>query len=477
VKNTLINKITKEELSLFKLLQKAVTLNGDDAYVVGGYVRDKFLDRPSNDIDVVTIGDGIKLAKSFANILTPPAYVAYFKNFGTAKVNYKHWEIEFVGARKESYTLDSRKPMVTDGSLEDDQNRRDFTINAMAMSLNENSFGHLLDPFNGIKDLELAIIKTPLEPGKTFSDDPLRMMRAIRFSNQLEFEIEKNVRESLKSNAYRIQIVSAERIMGEFQKVMACKKPSIGIKLMDEAGLLDYFIPELPAMKGVEERNGLAHKDNFYHTLQVLDNICKATDNIWLRWAALLHDIAKPPTKRFIEGEGWTFHGHEIVGAKMVYNLFKRLRLPLDHKMKFVQKLVKLHLRPMALAKEEVTDSAIRRLLFDTGDDVDDLMILCRADITSKNERKIKKYLGNYDLVVSKIKEVEGRDQIRNWQPPIDGDLIMKTFEIKPSREVGMIKTAIREAILEGDIHNDFDEAFNLMLKLGKDLGLVSKTN
>lgn len=463
---------TSEERNLIEKLERAVANHGQDSYIVGGFVRDKLLGRASNDIDVVCVGDGIRLAKTFAGLFKPNANYAYFKNFGTAMVKWQDWEFEFVGARKESYREDSRKPIVDQGSLQDDQNRRDFTINALAISLNKSDRGELLDPFNGVEDLKAGIIRTPLDPLITFSDDPLRMMRAIRFANQLDFSIYSETKLAILENAHRIKIVSKERIMGEFQKIMACDQPSVGLKLMDELGLMQLILPELSAMKGVEEKNGIGHKDNFYHTLQVLDNVARISENIWLRWAALLHDIAKPPTKRFDKKEGWTFHGHEIVGASMVYDIFKRLKLPLDNKMKFVQKLVKLHLRPMALTKEEVTDSAIRRLLFDAGEDVDDLMTLCRADITSKNEKKIKKYLANYDLVVKKLKEVEERDRIRNWQPPIDGQLIMKTFDIKPSRLVGEIKASIREAILEGEIHNDFDEAFAYMLDVGKELGL-----
>jgi poly(A) polymerase len=473
VNNLVKHKLSEKEWFLLKEIKKAVDLTQVEAYVVGGFVRDKILGRFVNDIDIVCVGDGIKLAKNFASIQDNDMPVSYFKNFGTAMVRFKDWELEFVGARKESYTLDSRKPMVSKGDLEDDQNRRDFTINAMAISLNDPGFGELIDPFGGLLDLEAKIIKTPLDPDITFSDDPLRMMRAIRFSNQLGFEIQNNVIQSICDQAYRLEIVSKERIMVEFNKILSCEKPSIGLNLLDKTGLLNFILPELVKMKGIEERNGIAHKDNFYHTLQVLDNICQTTDNLWLRWSALLHDIAKPPTKKFIPEEGWTFHGHEMLGAKMVYDIFKRLKLPLDQKMKFVQKLVKLHLRPMALAKEEVTDSAIRRLLFDAGEDVDDLMILCRADITSKNEKKIQKYLANYDLVADKIKEVESRDKIRNWQPPIDGQLIMDTFNIKPSKEVGIIKAAIREAILEGEIRNDFDQAFKLMVKIGSELGLT----
>lgn len=463
---------TKEEIHLLHKLEEAVNREGVDAYVIGGFVRDKLLERPSNDIDVVCLGDGIRLAKSFASLFDPKPHYAYFKNFGTAMVKLDKWEIEFVGARKESYREDSRKPIVEAGTLEDDQKRRDFTINALAIGLHQEEKEKLLDPFDGIEDLQARKIRTPLDPGITFSDDPLRMLRAIRFANQLDFHIVKETRAAIREHAHRIKIVSKERIMGEIQKVMACERPSVGLKLLDELGLMDYIMPELSEMKGVEEKNGIKHKDNFYHTLQVLDNVAKTSDNIWLRWAALLHDIAKPATKKFDLKEGWTFHGHEIVGAAMVYQIFKRLKLPLDNKMKFVQKLVKLHLRPMVLSKEEVTDSAMRRLLFDAGDDVDDLMLLCRADITSKNEKRIKRFLANYDLVVEKLREVEERDKIRNWQPPIDGEHIMRTFGIPPSKQVGNIKTAIREAILEGEIRNEYAEAYDFMLKIGKKQGL-----
>jgi len=466
---------TTEEQKLISKLQEAAQTLGLESYIIGGFVRDKILKRPCNDLDVVCVGDGIKLAKFFASMFEPKLKYAYFKNFGTAMVKWEDWEIEFVGARKESYQLDSRKPTVESGNLDDDQKRRDFTINALAISLNESDQSVLLDPFDGISDIESKIIKTPLEPGATFSDDPLRMMRAIRFASQLNFEISKETRLAITENAYRIEIVSRERIMGEFQKIMSCKVPSRGLMLMEELGLMKLILPEMSGMKGVEEKNGIRHKDNFLHTLKVLDNISENTDNVWLRWAALLHDIAKPATKKFEQSEGWTFHGHEIVGAGMVYEIFKRLKLPLDHKMKYVQKLVKLHLRPMALTKVEVTDSAIRRLLFDAGEDVDDLMTLCQADITSKNEKKIKKYLSNYDLVIQKLKEIEERDRIRNWQPPIDGELIMDTFNIPPSKEVGLIKKAIREAILEGEIRNDYEEAFSLMLKIASEMKIKAK--
>ena len=470
--NSIVDKLKDREEKLLKDIGRVADQLGVDSYLIGGYVRDLIMERTTNDIDVVCVGDGIELAKAYAANFNPELKVSVFKNFGTAMLKFKGLEIEFVGARKESYSSDSRKPQVEIGTLEDDQKRRDFTINALGMSINENEFGKLLDPFGGIEDINQKLIRTPLDPVITFSDDPLRMMRAIRFANQLDFTIYPDTLEAIRSQAKRLEIVSIERIMTEFNKIMLCDKPSIGIKLLDETGLLQYFLPEVGNLKGVDEKNGIAHKDNFYHTLQVLDNISKVTDNLWLRWAALLHDIAKPPTKKFIPEEGWTFHGHEILGAQMVYEMFKRLRLPLDHKMKYVQNLVKLHLRPMVLAKEEVSDSAIRRMLFDAGDDIDDLMTLCRADITSKNEKKIKRYLANYDLVVVKLKEIEERDRLRNWQPPISGELIMDTFGIKPSKEVGLIKTAIREAILEGEIRNHFDEAYQMMLKLGKEMGL-----
>ena len=460
------------EHKVFKAIAKVANSNNERAFVIGGFVRDLILGRPCKDIDVVTEGSGIILAKATAKELGVKQ-VSVFKNFGTAMFRCGDLEVEFVGARKESYSRGSRKPIVEDGTLEDDQNRRDFTINAMALSLNKSNYGELVDPFNGLRDLDLGIIRTPLNPDVTYSDDPLRMMRAIRFATQLDFAIENESLNAIKRNAERLDIISMERVHTELNKIILADKPSIGFKLLHKTKLLDRFFPEMVALKGVEKRNGITHKDNFYHTLEVLENVCVKSDNLWLRWAAILHDIAKPPTKRFHPKHGWTFHGHEDRGARMVPGIFKRLKLPLDAKMKYVQKLVLLHLRPIALTKDIVTDSAIRRLLYEAGDDIDDLMILCRADITSKNEAKVARYLKNYDIVVKKLQEVEANDQIRNFQPPVTGEMIMKEFGIPPSRPIGDIKKAIKEAILEGDIKNDKDEAFKLMLKLGNEMGLT----
>jgi len=460
------------ERKIFELLQLAAEDIGVDAYVVGGYVRDRILSRKSKDIDVVCVGDGIALARQLAAKLRPIPRLVVYSRFGTAMLKHKDLEIEFVGARKESYSPDSRKPAVEEGSLSDDQNRRDLTINALAVSLQKDNFGEIIDPFNGLRDMTNKVIRTPLEPGATFSDDPLRMMRAIRFATQLEFKIDDITFEGIRSNRYRISIISKERITTEMTKILATPKPSIGFTLLFKTGLLELVFPEMHALHGVEIRKGQGHKDNLWHTLEVVDNICRHTENIWLRWAALLHDIAKPPTKRFANGVGWTFHGHEMLGSIMVPKIFKRMRLPLDGKMKYVQKLVKLHLRPICLSREEITDSAIRRLIFDAGDDIDDLMTLCRADITSKNDYKVKKYLDNYDLVAEKIIEVEEKDRVRNWEPPITGELIMETFNISPSKIVGDIKKAIREAILDGDIPNEYDAAYGFMLEQAKGLGL-----
>ena len=456
---------------VFKVASEIITEEGLEAYVIGGYVRDLILDRPSKDIDIVVVGNGLDLAEKCAKKLRVKK-VSLFQRFGTAQFVYKDLEVEFVGARKESYRSDSRKPTVEDGSLQDDQNRRDFTINALALSLHKDSFGDLIDPFGGMEDLEKEIIRTPLEPAKTYSDDPLRMMRAVRFAAQLNFKIERKSLEAISENAHRLEIISRERIMDEFNKMVLCKTPSRGIKLLYATKLLHQFFPEMVKLQGIEKRDGKAHKDNFYHTLEVLDNISEKTDNLWLRWAAILHDIAKPPTKRFDEKVGWTFHGHEDLGARMVPKIFKRLKLPLDHKMKYVQKLVRLHLRPIALVKGSVTDSAVRRLLFEAGDDIEDLMLLCNADITSKNEFKVKKYKKNFQIVEEKLRDVEEKDRVRNFQPPISGDVIMKTFDLKPCHEIGVIKSRIKEAILEGEISNDREEAYAMMLKIGKEIGL-----
>ena len=460
---------------VFKVASEIITEQGLEAYVIGGYVRDLILERPSKDIDIVVIGNGMDLAEKCAEKLRVKK-VSLFQRFGTAQFVYKDLDVEFVGARKESYRSDSRKPTVENGSLQDDQNRRDFTINALALSLHKDTFGNLIDPFGGIEDLDKQIIRTPLEPTKTYSDDPLRMMRAVRFASQLDFKIERKSLEAISENAHRLEIISRERIMDEFNKIVLCKVPSRGIKLLYATKLLHEFFPELVKLQGIENRDGKAHKDNFYHTLEVLDNISQNTDNLWLRWSAIMHDIAKAPTKRFDPKVGWTFHGHEDLGARMVPKIFKRLKLPLDHKMKYVQKLVRLHLRPIALVKGSVTDSAVRRLLFEAGDDIEDLMTLCNADITSKNEFKVKRYKKNFDNVEAKLRDVEEKDKVRNFQPPISGEIIMNTFGLKPCYEIGVIKTRIKEAILEGEIENDRDQAHALMLKIGSEIGLEIST-
>ncbi|WP_203296358.1 CCA tRNA nucleotidyltransferase [Luteirhabdus pelagi] len=457
---------------IFKTIAKASSNLGLESYVIGGFVRDYLLKRGEpKDIDIVTIGSGIELANEVARLLPGKPKVSVFKNFGTAMLKSGLIELEFVGARKESYRSDSRKPIVEDGTLEDDQNRRDFTINALALSLNEKSFGELLDPFDGIQDLEKKIIRTPLDPDITYSDDPLRMLRAIRFATQLNFTIEKESLDAIRRNAARIKIISNERIVDEVNKIMLTLQPSQGFALLNKTGLLKFIFPELVALKGIEEIEGQRHKDNFWHTLEVVDNISEVTNDLWLRWAALLHDIGKAPTKRFDKKIGWTFHGHEFKGSKMVYKLFKRLKMPLNDKMKYVQKLVRMSSRPIAVVGD-VTDSAVRRLIFDAGDDIEDLMTLCEADITTKNPKKFKKYLRNFQKVRDKIEEVEERDHVRNFQPPVSGEEIMKTFGLKPSREVGIIKDAIKEAILEGDIPNDYDAARKFMLEKGEGLGL-----
>ncbi|NRA92050.1 MAG: HD domain-containing protein [Psychroserpens sp.] len=460
--------------NIFKIISNAAANLKVDAYVIGGFVRDHILDRGTHkDIDVVAIGSGIALAKEVSKNLPNTPKVKVFKTYGTAMLPFEDMDIEFVGARKESYREDSRNPIVEDGSLEDDQNRRDFTINALALDLSEARFGNLLDPFNGLEDLENKIIRTPLDPNITYSDDPLRMLRAIRFATQLGFTIESASLEAIHRNKDRIKIITRERIIVELNKILESDVPSVGFLLLEKTGLLDHIIPELTALKGIDEVEGQRHKDNFYHTLEVVDNISKHTDNLWLRWAALLHDIGKAPTKKFSKKVGWTFHGHEFEGAKMVYHLFKRLKLPLNDKMKFVQKMVFMSSRPIVLAQDMVTDSAVRRLIFDAGEYVDDLMTLCEADITTKNPKRYKKYHNNFKVVRQKIVEVEERDHVRNFQPPISGEDIMKTFNIKPSREIGQIKEAIKEAILEGEIPNEYDAAYQKMLEEGQRLGLT----
>lgn len=458
--------------SIFTYISDASKSLNVNSYVIGGFVRDFFLKRGEpKDIDVVAVGDGIELALVVSKLLPNKPKVQIFKTYGTAMLRFEDIEIEFVGARKESYKENSRNPLVKSGTLQDDQNRRDFTINAIALSLNEADFGELLDPFDGISDLKKKIIRTPLNPDITYSDDPLRMMRAIRFASQLNFKIEDASFDAIKRNSKRIDIITRERIVDELNKIMLSSVPSVGFKLLEEMGLLERILPELTDLKGVEEVEGQKHKDNFYHTLEVVDNISKNTDDLWLRWAALLHDIGKAPTKKFDKSIGWTFHAHEFVGSKMVYKLFKRLKMPLNEKMKFVQKIVFLSSRPIVLASN-VTDSAVRRLIFDTGDDIESLMTLCEADITTKNPSKFKRYHNNFKLVRSKIKEVEERDHVRNFQPPISGELIMETFNLRPCREIGQLKDAIKEAILEGEISNDYNEAYNFMMKRAEKIGL-----
>ena len=472
-------KFSPAEAEIFNKISEAANEMGIKAYVIGGFVRDKILGKPDKDIDVVCLGDGIGLAAKTAEKFSPKPSVSFFKNFGTAQIKIKlpdegQFEVEFVGARKESYQHHSRKPDVIPGTFEEDRMRRDFTINTLAISLDKEDFGKLIDPLNGLEDIHQKVIKTPLPPDQTFIDDPLRMMRAIRFAAQLNFEIHPETFESIKRNAQRIKIVSGERIIDEVNKIVMTEKPSIGFLLLYKSGLLKMFFPQMVALAGAEYIDGKGHKDNFYHTLQVLDNIAPNTDDLWLRWAAILHDIAKPATKRFEEGHGWTFHGHEVVGGRMVPKIFAQLKLPQHEKMRFVKKMVEMHLRPIGLTRENITDSAIRRLLFDAGDDIEDLMTLCKADITSKNKQKVQRYLANFEYVEKRLKEVEETDQLRNWQPPITGEIIMKEFGLSPSREVGEIKNAVREAILDGIIPNKFEDAFEYMKKIASEKGIGS---
>ncbi|PHI18900.1 tRNA nucleotidyltransferase [Lewinellaceae bacterium SD302] len=467
----MVFQIRKDERKIFSIISKAAAELGSPAYVVGGYVRDRLLARPSKDLDIVCVGSGIELARKVGNALRPRSRVTVYKRFGTAMLKHHDLEIEFVGARKESYRSDSRKPTVESGSLEDDQNRRDFTINALAISLNDRDFGSIVDPFNGLEHLEAKLIKTPLEPGKTFSDDPLRMLRGIRFAAQLGFVIEQETLAAIGEYKERIRIISQERVATELNKMLLASKPSVGFRLLHDTGLLQLVLPELEALNGVDEVNGKRHKDNFYHTLQVLDNLAEKSDDLWMRWSALLHDIGKARTKRFEPGVGWTFHAHDAVGANMVPKIFRRLRLGNDQS-KYVRKMVALHQRPISLTQEGISDSALRRIMFEAGEDVDNLMLLCESDITSKNPRRVKRYLENYEQLRQRMSEIEEADHLRSWQPPISGQVIMETFNIPPGKEIGIIKNAIREAIIEGDIPNDYDAAYAMMLEKGKEIGL-----
>ena len=469
-----VNLTQNKNLKIFKIISQVAYDRGQSVYVVGGYVRDLLLGRKSpTDIDFVTESSGIELAQAVAKCINPKTKVSVFKTYGTAMFRYENLELEFVGARKESYSVDSRNPQVEQGTLEDDQKRRDFTVNAMAISLNKDNFGELIDPFNGMEDMEQKILRTPLEPVQTYSDDPLRMMRAIRFASTLGFSIEQKSLEAIEKEAKRIEIITVERIMVEFNKTMLSEKPSVGLEIMKKTGLLDIVLPELTALEGIEEVEGQKHKDNFWHTLEVVDNISKNTDNLWLRWAALLHDVGKAPTKKYVKGTGWTFHGHEFLGSKMVKTIFQRLKLPLGKDMKYGQKMVKLSSRPIALISDDVSDSALRRMLFDAGEDLEDLFTLCKADITTKNSYKQEKFKKNFEYVAKKIKEVEEKDHVRNFQPPITGEEIMQMFNMKPGREIGILKERVKEAVLEGEIPNEHEAAKELVIQEAKKIGLI----